>query len=54
MTVLHLTGEIHLSQALEAVPGALEYILALKPYDFARQRNLVRPTIWYLASRCIR
>jgi len=34
-----LTAETRLSQALAAVPGALEYVIALKPHDFARLRN---------------
>ncbi len=34
-----LSGETRLSKALEAIPGALEYIVALNPHDFTRLQN---------------
>jgi len=36
-----LTAETRLSQALAAVPGAIEYVIALKPHDFARLHDPV-------------
>lgn len=34
-----LSGETRLSQLLEAIPAALDYIVSLNPHDFARLRN---------------
>ena len=36
---LKLNGETRLSKALETIPGALEYIIALNPHDFSRLHN---------------
>ena len=36
---MELTGETRLNKALDAIPGALEYIVALNPHDFQRLRN---------------
>ncbi|HEX2909219.1 MAG TPA: hypothetical protein VH186_00320 [Chloroflexia bacterium] len=38
---LVLNGETRLSNVLNAIPGALEYIVALNPHDFKRLRNPV-------------
>ncbi|MBV9580434.1 MAG: hypothetical protein JO057_17775 [Chloroflexi bacterium] len=37
--MVEVTGDTRLSQILDSVPGALDYIVALKPHDFERLRN---------------
>ena len=37
--MMRLSGETRLSQVLDAIPGALEYVVGLNPHDFQRLRN---------------
>ena len=37
--MIQLSGETQLSHALDAIPGALDYIVSLNPHDFKRLRN---------------
>jgi uncharacterized protein (DUF2249 family) len=39
MQAIAVSGETRLSKALETIPGALEYIVALNPHDFTRLQN---------------
>ena len=36
---MELTGETRLNKALDAIPAALDYIVALNPHDFHRLRT---------------
>jgi uncharacterized protein (DUF2249 family) len=38
-TPLLITGDTRLNKVLDAVPGALDYIVSLRPHDFERLRN---------------
>ncbi|MBV9357649.1 MAG: DUF1858 domain-containing protein [Chloroflexi bacterium] len=44
-----ISPDTRLSQVLDAVPGALDYIVSLKPHDFGRLRNPVLRR--YMSSR---
>jgi hypothetical protein len=47
--VVAITGDTRLNRVLHAIPGALDYIVALNPHDFERLRN---PTLRrYMSSR---
>ncbi|HET6385616.1 MAG TPA: hypothetical protein VFJ58_19670 [Armatimonadota bacterium] len=37
--LIRVTGETRLSHVLEAIPGALEYVVSLRPHDFQRLNN---------------
>ena len=41
LTLRFITGETRLNTVLDALPGALDYIVALNPHDFTRLHNPV-------------
>ena len=49
MTEKSIDGDTRLSQVLDSVPGALEYVIELNPHDFSRLRNPVLRK--YMANR---